>query len=301
MQGFRHIAVGLHRAPTDAALVRYAATVARLARPSEVRFVHVLPRDSSAAPPAPEHDQVQRELEARVREEFVGVPGEPRVLCDVLKGPPLDRLLEFTAEQEVDLLVVGHRHDHPVSQSLARRLAMKAPCSVWMVPDDAAPKLDRLLVPTDFSDHAADTMRVALELARLHGHSEILALHVYFDEARVTYEDARAVLRGHEREAFDHFMAPLGAQGVKVAPLFVEGSHPADTIGRVAEERGANLIVMATRGRSRSAAVLLGSVTEGVLLHAHTPVFVVKHFGAQMSFLQALLDKVRSKKGPQFD
>jgi nucleotide-binding universal stress UspA family protein len=240
-------------------------------------------------------------MEAEVHSHFTGVAEDVKTSCDVLKGPLLDRLLEYTAEQEVDLLLVGHRHNRPGRGSLARRLAMKAPCSLWMVPEDVPVMLDRILVPIDFSDHAADTMRVAIDLARLSGTRELLALHVYFDETHVTYEDADLVTRGHELEAFERFMAPIDRQGVRVAPLFVEGSHPAETIHRVAAEQGVDLKVMGTRGRSRSAAVLLGSVTEGVLMHARTPVFVVKHFGAQITFLQALLDRAFSKKGPQFD
>jgi len=59
---------------------------------------------------------------------------------------------------------------------------------------------------------------------------------------------------------------------------------------------------MATRGRSRSATILLGSVTEGVIIEARTPVLVVKHFGNRLGVLQVLMDR-RFRQGgdPQFD
>ena len=75
----------------------------------------------------------------------------------------------------------------------------------------------------------------------------------------------------------------------------------ARTIHRVASEQAVDLKVMSTRGRSRSAAILLGSVTEGVITEARTPVLAVKHFGAQLGLLQVLLDRTRRTEGePHF-
>ena len=48
---------------------------------------------------------------------------------------------------------------------------------------------------------------------------------------------------------------------------------------------------MGTRGRSRSAAILLGSVTEETIIETGLPLLAVKHFGARMGVLQALLDR----------
>jgi sulfate permease, SulP family len=48
---------------------------------------------------------------------------------------------------------------------------------------------------------------------------------------------------------------------------------------------------MATRGRSRSSSILLGSVTEEMILETRVPILVVKHFGARLGVLQALLDR----------
>ncbi len=84
---------------------------------------------------------------------------------------------------------------------------------------------------------------------------------------------------------------------MKVTPLFEEGVNVAHTIGRVAQRQGADLIVMATRGRSRSAAILLGSVTEEMIIETRVPLLAVKHFGARLSVLQALLDRKFRHRG----
>src|SRR5262249_2913985 len=152
------------------------------------------------------------------------------------------------------------------------------------------------------SEHSADTLRVATSLARLLGVSACLALHVYFNTARATYEEYDQVLRGQEQAAFKKFVAPLDLSGIAVSPVFEEGANVAHVINRVAQRHGCNLVVMATRGRSRSAAILLGSVTEETIIDAQVPLLVVKHYGAQLGVLRALLDlQARNTPGDQFD
>jgi nucleotide-binding universal stress UspA family protein len=290
MHRFRRLAVGLARNESDLPLIRYAAMICRLGTVEEVRFLHVLSRASGPQPMAVDHAGVQQELLRTVGEQFTPAPPSVRVMCDVVDGPLTDQLLAYTAQQQVDLLLVGHRRGHSGRRALARRLAMKAPCSVWMAPQDSPPALSKILVPIDFSEHAADTMLVACSMARLTGASHCLALHVYFNEAVVTYEGYDAVLRGQEEEAWRKFIAPIDCQGVTVTPIFEENSQVASTIRRIAGQEGADLIVMGTRGRSRSASILLGSVTEDMIIDAQVPLLAVKHFGARMSVLQALLD-----------
>jgi nucleotide-binding universal stress UspA family protein len=166
-----------------------------------------------------------------------------------------------------------------------------------MVPEGCPATLLRILVPIDFSEHAADAMRVATSMARLSGHTECLALHVYFNEAVVTYEGYDRVLRGQEEQAYRQFIAPINCQGVTVTPLFEESANVAHAIGRVATQHGVDLIVMPTRGRSQSAAILLGSVTEEMIIETRVPLLAVKHFGARLGVLQALLDRKFWQKG----
>lgn len=290
MHRFRHLAVGLDRTAADEGLIRYAAMICGLGSVQDVRFVHVLAQAGDRQS-VQEHARVQAELKAAVETQFAMVKPAVQPACDVLDGPLTDRLLAYVAEQHVDLLLVGHGRGHSGRRALARRLAMKSPCSVWMAPQDSPATLSKILVPIDFSEHAADTMRVACSMARLSGASHCFGLHVYFNEAVVTYEGYDAVLRGHEEEAWRKFIAPIDCQGVAVTPLFEESANVASAIGRVAEREGADLIVMGTRGRSRSASILLGSVTEEMIIDTKVPLLAVKHFGARMSVLQALLDR----------
>jgi nucleotide-binding universal stress UspA family protein len=55
-----------------------------------------------------------------------------------------------------------------------------------------------------------------------------------------------------------------------------ELGHPVDRIIRTAQDEQVDLIVMGSRGLGGFERLLLGSVSEGVLRHSHSPVLVVR-------------------------
>ena len=62
--------------------------------------------------------------------------------------------------------------------------------------------------------------------------------------------------------------------GVPCDTIQVEDAQPYQAIIATARDRGCDLIVMASHGRSGLSAVVLGSVTNKVLAHTKTPVLV---------------------------
>ena len=62
--------------------------------------------------------------------------------------------------------------------------------------------------------------------------------------------------------------------GVSCDTIQVENAQPYKAIITTAADRGCDLIVMASHGRSGLSAVILGSVTNKALTHTKTPVLV---------------------------
>jgi nucleotide-binding universal stress UspA family protein len=80
--------------------------------------------------------------------------------------------------------------------------------------------------------------------------------------------------REHASSILDRIADEAKAAGVQCGTMQVEQDHPYQAIVDTAKEKGCDLIVMASHGRSGIAAVLLGSVTSRVLTHTAIPVLV---------------------------
>lgn len=289
-QPFRKILVPISLTPTDAALLEYAAMLARLLGEVGCDVVHV--RASGAGGTA---EQVLALAEERARL----IPATVR--CHALEGPLEDSLLEFARDQQTDLILLGHQRTHSRRRALGRRLAMHAPCSVWIAPAGSGAQLRKILVPIDFSPNSADALRVAAELARRADDASLTVMHVRFNEASVTFEEYARLEVADESRAMKEFLDPIDLRGLNVRTVFEEAAQVAHAVDRVAERQGVDLVVMSTRGRSKSAAVLLGSQTEHVLIETERPLLAVKHFGSHLNVLEALLDaRFRNKAGVRF-
>lgn len=225
--------------------------------------------------------------------------GEGRLIVRTRIGRPLDILLEEAVALNADLMLVGTAGDR--RRTLTRNLAMKAPCSVWMVPVGAVPRLNGVLAAVDFSPRSADSLRVATALAAAAGLERCDVLHVRFDPATAGYDEYNAAVYEREQYEFALFAGRIETHGVELRPMLRESGDLPLTIVRTAADCGSDVIVMGTRGRSRASAVILGSETEHVLTASPIPVLAVKHFGTQLRLLDALSDRPRRGHGdPKF-
>jgi nucleotide-binding universal stress UspA family protein len=132
-----------------------------------------------------------------------------------------------------------------------------------------------IVVALDGSPHAERALSVARDLAKESGGS-IEAVHVreiavVRGGAQTAHADEPEVERKVRAQVDD-----LKSGGVS-ANLHVLSSTgaPAHQIADVADEVGADLIVVGTRGHAAVAGLLLGSVTQRLLHLAHCPVLAV--------------------------
>jgi nucleotide-binding universal stress UspA family protein len=94
------------------------------------------------------------------------------------------------------------------------------------------------------------------------------------------FRDAVAGLAALERE--------LGAAGLDATSVVREGDPAAEIVAEVGRA-GADLVVMATHGRSGLARALLGSVADGVVTRAPVPVVLLRPGGHRMTGVRRLV------------
>ena len=145
-------------------------------------------------------------------------------------------------------------------------------------------RITRILVPTDFSVTADAALDYAFAMAERFG-ATLQLLHVLEDpfvtggmsaEAYITETPAlRTAMLQEAQEKLRHRAAPRGP-GVSRVDTEVLFGHGAPTIAEYAAERGIDLIVMGTHGRTGVAHLLLGSVAERLVRTAPGPVLTVR-------------------------
>jgi len=142
----------------------------------------------------------------------------------------------------------------------------------------------RIVVGTDGSETAAEAVRQATDLARLAAAQlTIVSAYAPVSQRRVEGEqqDLPADVQ-HEigpREdvnlILDAAAAEAKKEGIEVQTHPVEGD-PAEAILKVAEEIGADLIVVGNKGMTGARRFLLGSVPNKVSHHAPCSVIIVR-------------------------
>ena len=141
-----------------------------------------------------------------------------------------------------------------------------------------------IVVGTDGSETAGKAVQEAVDLAKSVG-AGVYVVSAYEPvpqarlraEARQTPEDLQWMI--NPREDVDATLSDaadlIRAAGVEVETFAREGD-PADAILDVAEERGADLIVVGNKGMTGARRFLLGSVPNKISHHAPCDVWIVK-------------------------
>lgn len=141
-----------------------------------------------------------------------------------------------------------------------------------------------ILLPTDFSECAVHALPAAASLARLHG-ARIICLHVIEPMVPTVgwtpvaeplpVADLSERLEQTAASELPKVARREECAGVDVEDVIAHG-EAASEIVRVAKERGADLIVISSHGRTGLGRILFGSTAEAVVRHASCPVLVVK-------------------------
>jgi nucleotide-binding universal stress UspA family protein len=150
-----------------------------------------------------------------------------------------------------------------------------------------APKEDPMkefLVAIDGSEGSEAAIDEALDLAQDVGAHVTFAFVRKPPSSLLGYPYYERLL-SHElataRETLDSATDRAEDVGIESESEILEGD-PVDEILSFADNRGADLIVMSSRGRGAFAGALLGSVSSGVVQHASVPVLVAKERSARL-------------------
>lgn len=288
--------VGLGLEKSDEAVLSYLNFLGGKVPIQRASFIHVLPKvdifnafyesESEGIISNFELDQdVAKRLERDIRHRLG--QSVANITCSVQEGDPLEALLLAADQTHADLVVIGQHPEEGPHGILARNLARKVHCAALFVPHQSPEKLERIIVPVDFSDHSVKALQAAVSLAYRFGNKvEIEAVNVYelpnISAYRInkTREELKEVILEGREQAFKVFLdSHLGPDAEKIKTTLIEREWDsvANYLLHYAENANADLLIMGAKGHSRVELLLMGSVTENLLTdNERTPVLVVK-------------------------
>lgn len=228
-------------------------------------------------------DAARKELERLAGEHLKGVE---RVRTAALRHASAPAgICEYAREHDVDLVVVGTQGRTGLARvlmgSCAARLVRHAHCDVLVVRGDTSDwNVRHIVAPTDLSDNASAAIAAAGQIHETFG-GRLSLLHVLDETVPIpsieTFGLANSdTLARRLKEDLEGIRTTLFVDDETISSHVLVGETPAPGICRWAKEHDAQLVVVATHGRTGLAAMLIGSVAEQVVQQAPCPVLTVR-------------------------
>jgi nucleotide-binding universal stress UspA family protein len=210
-----------------------------------------------------ERQEILDERVERIRE-----AGGSVAQTHIREGETAAAIVTLAEEIEAGLIAIGSRGISGIRRMLMGNVSdsvvRHAHCPVMVARGEPVDFPTKILVATDRSREAQLAATTAADLARS-TNSELHVVHVGFEQNR---DEAQKEL--------DTEVDMIGETGAQDIQAHLKFGMPDTAIVDLAEELGAGLIVMGSRGLGGMRRALLGSISDSVVRHAHSPVLVVR-------------------------
>lgn len=213
------------------------------------------------------------------------VPAE--VACEI--GQPADNIIQFAEDYDVDLIVMSSHGRSGINRwvygSVAERVLRQGPCATAIInarADNELPEKCRLLVPLDGSDLAEMALEPGRQLAK--------ALNAELHLLRVTSSAHQILETSSMKEVFNEIedketqeaneyllskCSTMDIENVFCEVVFTKGTV-AETILEYAANKGIDMIIMSSHGRTGLQRWVYGSVAEKVLRSACCATMIIR-------------------------
>jgi nucleotide-binding universal stress UspA family protein len=295
---FEHILVPLDGSSLAECVLPHVVAVAQ-AFGARVTLLRVLERDGTVAraqsvDPLGWHirkAEAEASLEGvRARLQEVGLRAQ-RVL---LEGQAAERIIEFSHENKVDLIVLSSHGRSGLTgwnvSSIVLKIILRAYLPIMIVrayqpaiKDLGGLRYRRLLVPLDCSRRAECVLSLSTTLAR-HHESELLAVHVVARPqmprwSPPTQEDVGLVNRLVERNRLEatRYLKQLQSRlDVRVRTSVLLSDHAAEALHDLVEQANADLVILSAHGHSGGTKWPYGGLVVNFIGYGTTPLLIVQ-------------------------
>jgi len=294
--------VGLDFTEMDDVLIEFVSDYLKInSHVEKIYFIHVeksieWPEEVKAIMPLPRDEELKEKMIEMVNA-HISDHKNIEISFEVVEGQPLVEMLHWCNIKQIDLMIVGKKHEENGKGVVPQMLARKGKSSMIFVNENYSRKISRILVPMDFSEHCRIAINHAISMASKIEGAMVIAQHIYslptgYSKMGKSRAEMELIMEKHARKDFDKLIQEVDTKGVDVEAVF-EVSHdlsvPQNIINQGKKVR-ADFVIMGSKGQSASAILLLGSVTENLINDCHDiPLMVVKKEGENLGFWDALM------------
>ncbi|WP_373523226.1 universal stress protein [Aquiflexum sp.] len=306
MYQIKKLIVCLDQSELDATLVRFASFISNVNQTKKIYFTNVIrnlniPKDVLEEFP---HliDNMVEERKAQMKEVVEMNFGEDHHVefsYVVKEGQLSKKILKLAHEKSADMILVGRKVTLPGTGVVSQRLARRASCSLLIIPEKSEPKMEKLLVPSDFSDYSKDAMEEAILIVEKYGgNAEIVCQNVFtvpsgYHFTGKSYQEFTAIMLMHAEINFKKFIRKIDSKNIKINPVYTqdEDDDPVEDILAKAKEIGADSIIIGAKGRTAATALFIGSMAERLIqLNDEFPLLVTRPKGKNAGILDYILE-----------
>lgn len=298
MKHFYKAMICLDLTEMDDVLIKKTSAILEFLGIDKCYFVHVakdlaIPTEILDKHPellAPGDESIEALIHKKLKQYYFPPSMDIEVFADE-GSHPLDTLIRWAKIKDVDLIIMGRKE---TLGSLVKGVAKKAPCSVLLLQEKRELGiLKKIMIPTDFSDHT-DLIydfgeRISEELG-----AELIPVHLYevphgYSKTGKSYEEFAEIMKENAKKDYQHFITKFGHKEHECRFILYEGDTQGKALVEEAQKLGADMILLGSRGKTRSAAILLGSIAEKVVMaNKVLPMLIFKKKGETIGFFEAL-------------
>ncbi|MDN3668004.1 universal stress protein [Echinicola jeungdonensis] len=306
MYQIKKLIVCLDHSEMDETLVKFASFIAKINQTKKIYFTNVIrnlqiPKDILKEFPNLVDNMID-ERKGQMKE-VVDAHFDKKLdinLTYVVKEGQLSKkILKLAHEKSADMILVGRKTSLPGSGVVSQRLARRASCSLLIVPENCTPKIDKLLVPSDFSDYSKDAMEEAIMIADRNGsHVDIICQNVFsvpsgYHLTGKSFEEFGAIMKVNAEVNYKKFIRKIDTKNVKIQPVYTMDNNddPVEDIIKKAHELKVDGIIIGAKGRTAATALFIGSMAERLIqLIDHFPLLVTRPKGKNAGILDYILE-----------
>lgn len=301
----KKLIVCLDQTELDNTLIEFASFIAHVNQTKKIYFVNVIrnlsiPKEVLEEFPNLVDDMISERKKAMKEQVEKNFNSKVKTSLNfvVREGSLSKKILKLAEEKSADMILMGRKVNLPGTGVASLRVARRASCSLLIVPEGAVAKIDKILVPSDFSEYSKDALEEAVIIAKKHGSTKIICQNVFhvpngYHFTGKTYKEFAAVMLKNAQANFAKFIKKIDTNGISITPIYTqdEDDDPVQDIVDKAMEEKVDGIIIGAKGRTAATALFIGSMAERLIqVNDSLPLLVTRPKGKNAGILDYLLE-----------